>query len=518
MVQIHHESETGWIITAGSAGPAGTIDLLLDTVRVSVDAIDPTRLVQLVAFDNSAAAVGAVRALVGDLVADQVQAGISDAEVAQIQGPWWPQLSGLAVAELAAQQQVPAQGLAALEVVRCGYEIGGICTALLRYRAWQALPAVAALGRAAGRFPDNLIDTLLDDDRELLATAIAALTNTLTADGWDGSGADAIRDLSDLLTRVPATPAPFVSESFELKPEFGGPRSATPRPISWQVSSDELRPRLGSLAAAAFTGATATGHVPGNITVQVPLRPDLAAGMPSVVVRALTWQGMVLSEMPLEIEVSPGQVGQGSCLLSVPELKDAGQLGAEDLTFDIALAVLPLPDADSLRRTARARAARAGKQAVLARRAGQRLAEARHWRRCAELLHAAGEPALARLAEDSVLGPAPATASWVDAVVERLLRLARAPQVPAGSASADEIEKQRLLVRDLSFATDAVTELVTAREHLAAMLRGGDEADLDEAAEQLSEALQVAYLLGDETAAARLLRTLQKLPDPETVR
>jgi hypothetical protein len=250
--------------------------------------------------------------------------------------------------------------------------------------------------------------------------------------------------------------------------------------------------------------------------VQVPLRPDLAIDMPPVVVRVLTWQGRALAESPLVVDASSAELYHGRCLLRVASPDDRPALEAADITVDIALAVLPPPDAGSLRQMARSRAVRAGKEAVLARRAGQRVAETERWLRCAALLRAASEPDLAEQADAHARASAATTASWVDAVLARVSELAAHPDgVPAGSPGERHIEKQRLLVRDLSYAAGAVAELVTAREQLAEMLLNGDEDDRDEATEQLREALQEAYSIGDETAAARLLRKLRLLPDSE---
>jgi hypothetical protein len=514
MVWAHWEAGVGWIMTGEPAGPAGTIELLLDSVRVSVDATDPARLVELVALDDSDAALAAVRALIGDPAAELMLAGTTGAEAAQTECPAWRHVSELALAELAAQRHTAAPGLAALEVVRCAHEIADVCGNLLRDRAWQALPAVAALGRMAERHPE-LVDTLPGPDRELLAAAIATLTSTLTADGWDDSGGEAIRNLSALLAATPDDIGPLLDDE-ESAPTFRGPPLASDA-VSWQVSSDELRPRLGSLAAAAFTGATANGQVPGSIVVHVPLRADLATAVPPIMVRVLTWQGTVLSEQLLKIDNLPDEIPHGSCLLPVAVTDDTGPLDAADITIDIALAALPPPDADSLRQTARSRAARAGKEAVLAHRAGRRRDEAEYWHLCAKLLRAAGEPVLAEQADASAHGPVAPPASWVDAALNRLRSVARAVRDPAGPPREEHIAELRLLVRDLSFALNADAELMAARRQLARVLLDGDEDDRDEAANQLSEALQVAYLLGDAAAAAQLLRTLHDLSGSETV-
>lgn len=514
MVQVRRETGVGWIVTGEPAGPAGSIDLMLDAVRVSVDAANPARLVEIASFGDSPAAVAAIRGIVGDPAAELVQSGVTAAEAAAVEGPVWPHISDLAAAELAAQRHTPVSRLAALEVVRCASEIAAVGGTLLRDRAWQALPAAAAFGRAAARDPE-LIDSVPGAQRGQLAAAVTALTSTLAADGWDDSGGDAIRDLYALLAGAPGdadlllvTEAPMV--------EFRG-AAAGPGTPSWLLTRDDLRTRLNGFADAAFAGATATGQVPGSIVVQLPLRPDLAIGMPEVVVRVLTRRGTVLGRQPLRVRASPGQITQGSCRLAVTPPDDIGPLDTASVTVDVALAFLPAPDAESLRRMARARAARAGKEAVLHRYAGTRVAETMHWRRCAQLWQAAGEPKLAAEATANASRPsAQPSVSWAGNVLLRLRGIAaRAVRDPAGLSREECCEKLYLLVRDLSAAAESVPELVSARERLARLLLAGGQDDRDEAADQLSEALETAYLLGDETSAARLLRALHDLPQAE---
>jgi hypothetical protein len=544
-LRIGFEQAVGWIVTEAPAGPAGPVSVLLDDMRVTVDAVDPDILVELAVFAQDvnapigAAPLDACRRLLGTAVADVLATRPAGVTVMTVDGEprprLWGQLARTARALFLWHHDVAGPRLAALRVVAEGRDLamaGG--TGLLREHAWEALPAVIALGRTAARSP-QVVDQLPAAYRRQVADALPALDAQLTGDEWDGTGRDEIHNLALLLQRL--TDADVENLLREPQGNEGGGDglvsaraswrgfAAGHRPqeieVSWYPEAADLRARMGDFAAEAFAGAIVEGTLPGRVRVEMPLRLGAEAIAPSLIVRVHTWSGEVLAEAPMIIRRDPESLPVARARVEGTAVPS----GKEDpaVHVDIALTALAPLDAAGLRRTARGLARGAGQRALLARYAGQTSAEASSWDYCARMYSIGGDAARAATArtyaqaaegytdtrqrEDRPNGP-----DWANDLLVKWRATARQEIMDANTlAPAERISQLRLIVRDLSGGTSGLPELARACQELSTVLReqaGASKADRDSAIALLREALRVRYLLGSRTPAERAARDL----------
>jgi hypothetical protein len=349
--------------------------------------------------------------------------------------------------------------------------------------------------------------------RDCIARAVAAVTEVLRASGWHDVGS---ADLDALVVAVSgAEPETVIELAADRVPEYAD--LATPvinTDVSWSMGQEDLRPRIGELATAAFAGASAEGRAPGSVTVNMPLRPDYAANLPEIEVRLLTTRGALLAVAPLDVDRSPGELALGTCLIRVgaDDVRDLEP--GESIWVDIALAVLPPPGGDELLTQIRSCALRAGKSAVLAGWAGERAKERADWERCAALWRSSGREDQAFPAEASGRS-LDVTADWFATVTARLDRAVASATSTAGSV-AERADDLRTLVRDLSRVVVAGRGMLEAVETLADLHLLTDEVSPEEAEVLLGEALQAAYRLGDQHEASRLLTKLASLRSNES--
>jgi hypothetical protein len=544
---IEFEETVGWVISGAAPGPAGTVSLLLDRARVTVDAADPVHLVEFVAFadqrgeDIPAAALTACRQLLGAEAAAAVAAQPADgARVSGTPGPLWPAVAAAARAQFLYEHDTIAPRLAALRLLAAEYGLAQAGVGeLLRRHAWEALPAAVALGRSAAR-DAVFLDRLPDAHRRDLAAALATLTEVLTTDEWDGSGSEPLNHLTALLTGLTQADLENLSRDPEGDGGDDGEHSArrtVPQfasdsaqlavtDVNWSATSRQLRARLGELAAEAFAGAFASGELPGAMNIQIPFRVGTQVATGELVARVQAWTGEVLGEAALRVSGSPAGLPRGRCQVRVDQSAELTEVLAagQGVHIDIALAVLPRLDSAGLRGVARRRARQDGVIALLARHAGNLQKEEAGWESSARMFAIcgdAGRAAAARtLAADAAAraltarGAAASGTSQADGPdwAEILLRSWRraAAELMADAAESDPADRigwLRPLVVDLSEGASGAPELASASQRLAeAYLEMG--ADSAVAVALLREALRVRYARTDETAASLAARAL----------
>jgi hypothetical protein len=543
-LRMGFEEAVGWIITGAPTGPAGPMSALLDGIRVTVDAADPDILVELAVFAQDpdapieAAALDACRRLLGTEVADVLATRPAAGTVITVGDapalPLWEHLAGTARALFLWQHDVTAPGLAALRVLAQARELAAIgATEFLREHAWEALPAVMALGRTAARRA-QVVDRLSAAGRRELADAISALEAVLTGDEWDGTGRDEVGNVAELLRELTEAdieellrePAEDADDGELTVRGFGvGGFAAGPRPqevaVTWYPETEDLRGRLGDFAAEAFAGAIVEGTVPGRVKVEVPLRLGAAATAPGLTVRVHSWSGEILGEAPMVIRQDP----QALPVASARVHGEAVPPGQEELGVhvDIALTALAPLDAGGLRRTARSLARRAGQRALLARYAGQLRTEEDSWDYCARMYAIGGDAARAATARSYAQAAGQRAAAgqregwpngpdWANDLLARWRTTAHA-EITAADAlpPAERIRQLRQVVRDLSAGASGLRELAQACQELSLALRehaGATEVDRASALALLREALRVRYLIGGRTEAERAAREL----------
>lgn len=563
-LHIRFDEAVGWIIAGNEDGPAGTLSLPLGGIRVTVDAVDVRRLVEVTVFtEDRSAPIGAAvldvcQRLLGGAVADVLAsrpAGPMSVTVQEPAGPLWEQVANAALAWFLWTHDTSAPRLAALRFVAASWPLATLGTAgLITARAWDALPAVIALGRFAARH-SAIVDRLSSRSRSDLVNALTLLTEVLTADQWDGTGAGPIRDLRLLLSRVsdadiadllqgPGEKAEEDEADSQRIPEFtaGSQQQVS---VHWRAVSQDLQPRLGDFADEAFAGATARGRLPGYLDVQVPLRAGLCVeDAPQLVARVHAWSGELLGQAALRISALPGELPRASNRVQVrlPELPaERERLLRDGVHVDIAVAGLPPLSVAGLRREACAKARRAGVRALVDRHAGDLRSEAEAWVLCARLYLLGGDAAKAAIAQEqarTVTGQAllsepawwPEGVDWASDLLAAWRTASREALQNAGTEPPpDRITLLRQVVRDLSAGANGVPELAQACENLARTLLKSGASDgtaagkavtasamveaNEAAAALLREALRVRYLLGERPEAEDVAAQLAAVGD-----
>lgn len=547
-MRIEFEETVGWVISGVAPGPAGTVSLLLDGARVTVDAVDPARLVEFVVFAGQrgdtvgASALATCRLLLGaEAEAALAARPRTVTTINGTPGRLWAAVQAAARAQFLYTHDTIAPRMAALRLLSAGYGLAQAGAGeLLRRHAWEALPAALALGRSAAR-DAAFLDGLSGEHRRDFAAALATLDEVLTADQWDRADSEPVAALTALLTSVTdETLETFISDAGAKGDDAVEPDlppvplfktdadQSAPIDIEWSASSRQLGPRLGDLAAEAYAGAFASGELPGAVNIQIPLRAGAEVSTGEIVARVQNWAGTVLAEAPVRVSGSPSGLPRGRCQITVaPSTAGVAEALAagQGVHIDIAAAVLPPLDDAGLRGVARRRARQHGIAALLARHVGSLRQEAADWERSAQMFMISGDldrAAAARaLAADAVArdGAAQSGAAQSGTVradgpdwVDKVLRTWRKAAVELMAAlvmqgSAERIAQLRPLVEDLSDGASGAPELASASKQLAEeyLASGTDNAA---AVALLRDALRVRYERAEDTPASLAARDL----------
>ena len=545
-LRIGFDDAVGWLVTGAAPGPAGVVSLMLADMRITVDAVHTERLVELAVFADAAgdpvsgAALDACARLFGTGFGAALAARpVSGADVTAVPTALWEQVAQTARAEFVCVHDSRAPRLAALRLVSTGQALTPIgANELVLRRAWQAMPAVIAAGRTAARHPE-LVDELSGPDRRDLAVALAALTSVLETDEWDGTGAEQVRALMDLLAPTPSdaeiamfASGPGQGESAPaedlLVPAYRVGRPDKGLEVNWSAESDDLRNRLGKFAAEAFAGAQAAGQLPGQVNVRMQLRDGAGQEAPDITVRVQAWDGEILGEGSLRIVTPPGLLPRGESRITASAPSDTELARQYGVHVDIAVSGLAPLSADGLRQAARGLARRAGVRALLARQAEDPVLEAGHWQRCAHMYTVAGDQIRAAAAEweagtvtgapakPSAGGPVGSAGDWAYRLLANWLGIVNRLIAATVALSPASVTELGTAVRELSFAADVVPELARAHERFGSvLLESAHEEERTVAIGHLREALRLQYLLGDPQHATRLLRHIAATDIPE---
>ena len=552
-MRIEFEETVGWVISGVAPGPAGTVSLLLDGARVTVDAVDPARLVECVVFAGQRGdAVGATAlATCRLLLGAEAEAALAarPRTVTTINGTpgrLWAAVQAAARAQFLYTHDTIAPRMAALRLLSAGYGLAQAGAGeLLRRHAWEALPAALALGRSATR-DAAFLDGLSGEHRRDFAAALAALDEVLTADQWDRADSEPAAALTALLTSVTdETLETFIGDAGEKGDDAVEPDlppvplfktdadQSAPLGIEWSASSRQLRPRLGDLAAEAYAGAFASGELPGAVNIQIPLRAGAEVSAGEIVARVQNWAGTVLAEASVRVSGSPSGLPRGRCQITVaPSTAGVAEALAagQGVHIDIAAAVLPPLDGAGLRGVARRRARQHGIAALLARHVGTLRQEAADWEHSAQMFMIAGDldraaaaralaaDAVARVgaAQSGAAQPGAAQSSTVQADgpdwADKVLRMWRKAAVELMAAlvtqdPAERVARLRPVVEDLSDGASGAPELAAASKQLAEeyLASGTDNAA---AVALLRDALRVRYERAEDTPASLAARDL----------
>ena len=421
-----------------------------------------------------------------------------------------PSLQPLAMAVLQADDSPCRSRLAGLDILQALRDLEVPDDLVTVDVAWELLPVVAALGRAASASP-SIVDALSPNQRADLLDRIHSLFAVLDGTGWDHSTNEALQNL-ELLLDSERLHAAF-DGLLELTPAYEFADGVLATPLRWHVRPDELRATLGPFAEAFFAGVSTEGGVPGTVTVYAPLRHDHSRDLADMEVRVLAWSGELLGRAPLRYSSSADVPVLSASVAVTAAPPSTAPLGVH---VDIATAGRPLPDAAALRKTAVRIAQAAGRTALMSDRAGDPARAADEWRRCSTLLTAGSAHAAAAVADThatALSGKKEAEVQdlpWLHALVQNLRadarqRLAEVEALP----SHDRVPLLRTAVRDLSFTIYAAPEVAEMHEILGLALQESDEIhERNAGVEHLRVALQIQYLLGAQRAAAVVLSHL----------
>ena len=508
---------SGWRIFERESGAAGHVDVRLTHVtvpfRVSVDALDPDILIDLlVPADATTGAPSTgylplLRTLFGQGLVAALTTRVVEVAVEDTAG--WAAVAAAGAVLLRTQGRQPVTRLAGLHALREPALSHLPETEELREDlVWNAVPAVMGLARIARRAPE-VLDRLSAAHRQDLLLIITTTRDVLRGGGWSGAGEDELSDLAALLSPV----APVVPAAWSMASALrDGVAGTGPSQWRWQSTADELRPRLGSLADLTFAGCTAEGRLPGTVDVRVPLRPGVdSASAEGWTVRLVTARGEVLAAGNTSVRRPPSGVAYAQCRLHVPvPVEDE-----DSVLLDISLPSAAGPSGDELRRAARRRAARYGRDGVLGELRGDPGRSAA-WELCAASLRAAGE---AEAASQAALRarPAPGVRDWLGELEQSLLVWASAESVDAAAS----VERLEALHRDLTAVLDPVPETARTHEALSQLLENADSRDHEDsddpqarARAHLDIALALYLQLGDETSVNRVLGKRQASGGP----
>lgn len=553
-----------WCFTGAAAGPAGAFSVLLDdNVRLSVDAVDPTRIVEVAVQTEPAgrsepAAVELTRALLGASAAEFVATAdpsIGTGARIEIGGGTAIRSSaaGLAVA-LAAMSRPPlAHRLRGLDVVLHAHRMGHPSSAIDATRAsWAVWPAAVALARACGTYLP-MLTAVPAHALSALRSRLLVLLHLVEQDDPSVVQSLAYDLVADLAKRVAVTPPDVLAhvdvdatlaarehdEEHDEVEVDGYPlwepgvrkvrarmgSTVVPRPMHWSGSVEDFTTRLGTELQLLHPGRiTANGKAPGELTVRVPVALGVRdADLGSIRVCAVTEGGLPLGESSLKVQRDPDSLPLGVARIVLPETADGQRY--ERVVIDLARQEIPAPDAAELTRLDRLRAIRAGQEAIACAAAGDHRASARLWRQCADQLDRMGEHELcdqarehaARAEAQADAAPADrAESEWLTALLSgwsrwALTEIDRIKTTTERGGIEGPINELRELVDRLNGWNDPSVELARARAQLGRQLWAAPPEHAEEPGEgeyQLREAMRIFHDLGKDRDALDCLREL----------
>lgn len=543
-----------WCFTGAAAGPAGAVSVLLDDdVRLSVDAADPTRIVEVAVRTESAGrsapgAVELIRALLGASAAEFVTtadpsigtgARIEIGDGAAIRSS----AAGLAVAVAAMSLPPLAHRLRGLDVVLHAHRIGYPLSAADATRAsWAVWPAATALARACDTYrpmltavPTHALSALRCRLQVLLylvgqddPSVVQSLAYRMVADLVADLAKRIAPEQPDLVPNDDAT----LADLERIAMDVGSARAymgstVVPRPMHWSGSVEDFTTRLGAELQLLHPGRIiANGQAPGELRVTMPVAlgvqtPDLR----NIRVCAVTEAGHLLGEGSPEVQRDPDSLPVGVARIVLPETADGQRY--ERVVIDLARQEIPAPDAAELTHLDRLRAIRAGQEAIACAAAGDHRASARLWLQCAGQLDGMGEHELsdqarehaARAEAQADAAPADrAESEWLTALLSgwshwALTEIDHIQTTAERGGIEGSINELRELIDRLNGWNDPSLELAQARQRLGQALWAAPKhaEEPDEAEYQLRAAMRIFYDLGNDAEALVCLKKLGSL-------
>lgn len=549
---VFNPTMDAWCFTGAAAGPAGAVSVVLDDdVRLSVDAADPRRIVEVaVCTESSPGAVELTCALLGASAAEFMASADPTTDIDTrieigAETAIRSSAAGLAVALAAMSHCRLAHRLRGLDIVLHAHRIGHPSAEVDATRAsWAVWPAIVALGRACRTYLP-LLPAAPAYALSELHSRLLVLLHLVTQDDPSITRSLAYRLVADLAERIAAKPPDVLAhvdlettlaalaEDFDsyprLEPTIGNTRvymgsTIVPRRMYWTGSVDDFSARLRADLRLLHSGQiTAQGEAPGELRVTVPVAMGTrTTDLRNIRVRAVTDAGHLLGTSSLKVTREWDGLPAAVARIALPETVDGHRY--ERVVIDLARQEIPAPDAAELRRLDRLRAIRAGQEAVGYAAAGDHRASARLWRQCADQLDNMGEHTLrdqarehaARAEAQASVEPADQDESeWLTALLEgwsrwTLTELKRIKMAAQCGRTENSITELRALVDRLTGWNDPSVELARARAQLGQELWASAEhaEEPGEAEYQMREAVRIFYDLGKDDAALQCLKEL----------
>jgi hypothetical protein len=567
-----NDDDDRWIVSGVDPGPAGAVAVRLGGSLLSVDAADPSLLVETSVYPTGQQSRPAeedlrlIESLFGQEVTDWLRhAHLGDRRTAStIAGPAWQAAGGLAVSKLTQRFRRPASALAVLDTVLHAQRIDHpAARQLVRKEAWKVLPALVALACASDRHPE-LVSGLSPEARRALRERVEVVRGVLAAEGLGQRSEPAVNLLDKLVARLEPPRDQLEADLFEqewrelterLETEEEAPTdeqllaSVGPRyeaapsddsiapspqvraaiPLTWEADVLDVQVRMGEGADVLIDRGRCrgSGHLPGNFWASLPLRLGVESeDLAGVSIRLLTRKGALLGRAPLRVVPTSSELPRAAATVTVPSVEPdvLAAVAEHGIVVDVAVDSLPDLDSGAIARLTRGQGLRAGQEAVAAAAAGQRKASIEAWRRCARLLHLAGEHDLAvradGLAEQAT--SVPLQGDWLDQLLAAWVQVTRKvlARVQNSQSGRDERSELVTLVRELSTVLDVEPELAAAHALLGRLLlesaeqavaEENEDDRLADASGHLREAVRIYATLGADHEARRVLRNLRSI-------
>lgn len=399
-----------WVISGQTPGVGGAASLVLSDVRLSVDALEATKIVEISVFSDdqkqvSKHSMGFLQLLLGeDFPGLQEGAQI---ELNQLTKPlYW---AGLVAQTLALRElESPEFRLRGLDVVAYCQPLGQYATDLVESELWGLLPAVTGLGNVVTEegFPGSFFHEIPAAARLALHSRVATYLDSLRAmnapidaklleyiEWLVALSEEAPDDVASISTMVVA--ADPISKSVTNTPVAA--RSAqhepTQAPDRLTVSVGEIEdfiPRLGRHAAIFGRGPILLEHEAGLISsVSLPVQSGVQAEDLRDVEMRLVDSGTytLVQKTPLTLQTDP----RTGYLFAVAAFANCN-VNYGDVYIDLCSKLLPTMDKTARNFVLRHKAATSARRALIAFRNGHRGQSDQLWQTCRHSSQYAGAP------------------------------------------------------------------------------------------------------------------------------
>lgn len=396
-----------WVLSGKPAGAAGEASLVLSDVRISVDVVDPSRIVEIAVFCDPEGQITAesleyLHLLLGNSFGPLSHAAEIEVDVVNL-----PVFQASRIAQTVALMEVENDDfrLRRLDIVQFAQSLGGHARELLDGYLWELLPAVTGLGHVLVSDP-SLLDWWPTAARKALHERASIYLDALKTKAVEAElledvewlaylSAPAPEDASALSAELALTPSPAGSGSAATRSaqsEMHGPKNSHIDPsIAHFDEPEAYRPRLGGDAALFGRGPILLEiNGAGALSiVRIPLKSGVStAELLNIRLRLVEKDAYrLIHEAQLESVVDPAT----GLTMAVASFR----LGVTDpgsLLLDLSNVRLPVINKSTRTFLLRHKATVSARRALVAERSGERAHSEELWRLCRQSMQFMGVP------------------------------------------------------------------------------------------------------------------------------